>query len=154
MQFKWAHLRRLLRLLFRLVLVGLLLFGGLILGSNPISNEPRCQIRFIATLDGGGLQLEGLPLGSLPLGNLILCRFLRAGLRLGGFPCGGLFLGDLLLGRLLRAGLRLGGYVLRLPHHSLGLNHRRSLHLLRLCLHLHSLAELLLAAHPAATRLG
>ena len=42
MHFKWAHLRRLLKLLTGLVLVGLLLFGGLILGSNKISNEARC----------------------------------------------------------------------------------------------------------------
>ena len=109
MHFKWAHLRRPLRLLFRLVPVGLLLFGGLIIGSNPISNEPRCRIRFFATLDSGGLRLGGLPRAGLSLGDLIPGRLLRAGLRLGGLPCGGLSLGDLILGRLLRAGLRLGG---------------------------------------------
>ena len=112
MHFKWAHLSRLLRLLFGLVLIGLLLSGGLILGSNPISNETRCRIPFIATLDGGGLRLGGLSRGGLSLGDLILGGLLRDGLRLGGLPRGGLSLGDLILGRLLRDGLRLGGFVL------------------------------------------
>ena len=67
MHFKWAHLRRLLRLLFGLVPVGILLFDGLIHGSNPISNEACYRIQLIATLDGGGLRLGGLPRGGLPL---------------------------------------------------------------------------------------
>ena len=130
--FKWVHLRRLLRQLSRLDLVGLHLFGGLTLGSNEISNEARCRIPFIAGLDGCGLRLGGLPRGGLSLGNLSLGRLLRDGLWLGGLPRCGLSFGDLLLGCLLLEGLRLGGFVLRVPHHFIGPCRGRSLHLLGL----------------------